>query len=430
MYKAKLIEHKGKQRIAVYFANKPDLIERFKKLADARWSATLKCWHIPDTIENREKFKLADVLISRLADEEKNILTHNPKLVEGLNPKSANVFIEIKEKQILIKLPKNAVDTQFMLSFRYSRWDKKNYAWVIPNYKNNMDLLNIYFDKRIKELKTEEPVAVEKPIDKQKLIIDNDRTKTFILTSEGKQKIEKYTQWLHSKRYSESTIKTYSEGLQLFLKYYNDKPISEITNEDVILFNNNYILKNKLSASYQNQILSAVKLFFREMEHTKINSEIIHRPKRPKLLPNVLSKEEIKQILEAHTNIKHKTMLSLIYSCGLRRNELINLKPEDIDSKRKLIIIRQAKGRKDRIVPLSDKILILLREYYIIYKKPTRWLFEGVNKNEQYDERSLSNVLKQALEKAKITKPVSLHWLRHSYATHLLESGTDLRYIQ
>ena len=106
------------------------------------------------------------------------------------------------------------------------------------------------------------------------------------------------------------------------------------------------------------------------------------------------------------------------------------MKPEDIDSKRKLIIIRQAKGRKDRIVPLSDKILILLREYYIIYKKPTRWLFEGVNKNEQYDERSLSNVLKQALEKAKITKPVSLHWLRHSYATHLLESGTDLRYIQ
>ena len=99
MYKAKLIEHKGKQRIAVYFANKPDLIERFKKLGGAQWSATLKCWHLPDTIENREKFKLADVLISRLADEGKNILTHNPKLVEGLNPKSANVFIEIKEKR-------------------------------------------------------------------------------------------------------------------------------------------------------------------------------------------------------------------------------------------------------------------------------------------------------------------------------------------
>ena len=122
-------------------------------------------------------------------------------------------------------------------------------------------------------------------------------------------------------------------------------------------------------------------------------------------------------------------MLSLIYSCGLRRSELLNLKPADIDSKRGIVIIRQSKGKKDRIAPLSPKILEMLREYYIGYK-PKTWLFEGQNENTKYDERSLSNVLKQALVKVKITKPVSLHWLRHSYATHLLESGTDLRYIQ
>ena len=108
---------------------------------------------------------------------------------------------------------------------------------------------------------------------------------------------------------------------------------------------------------------------------------------------------------------------------------LLNLTLNDIDSKRGLIVIRKAKGRKDRITPLSNKILELLREYYIAYK-PTHWLFEGQNKNEQYEGSSLSSVLKQALEKSKITKPVSLHWLRHSYATHLLENGTDLRYIQ
>jgi integrase/recombinase XerD len=122
-------------------------------------------------------------------------------------------------------------------------------------------------------------------------------------------------------------------------------------------------------------------------------------------------------------------MLSLIYSCGLRRSELINLKPSDIDSNRKIIIIRQGKGRKDRIAPLSEKIIDMLRRYYIGYK-PQIWLFEGQIKGTQYDERSLANVLKQALAKTNIKKPVSLHWLRHSYATHLLEAGTDLRYIQ
>jgi integrase/recombinase XerD len=122
-------------------------------------------------------------------------------------------------------------------------------------------------------------------------------------------------------------------------------------------------------------------------------------------------------------------MLSLIYSCGLRRSELLNLKLTDIDSKRNLIIIRQAKGRKDRIAPLSLKVLELLRSYFEAYK-PKFWLFEGQDKNSKYDERSLASVLRLAVEKSKIHKPVTLHWLRHSYATHLLENGTDLRYIQ
>ena len=113
----------------------------------------------------------------------------------------------------------------------------------------------------------------------------------------------------------------------------------------------------------------------------------------------------------------------------LTPSELLNLKPTDIDSKRGIVIIRQSKGKKDRIAPLSPKILELLREFYIGYK-PKTWLFEGQNENTKYDERSLSNVLKQALTKSRINKPVSLHWPRHSYATHLLESGTDLRYIQ
>ena len=128
-------------------------------------------------------------------------------------------------------------------------------------------------------------------------------------------------------------------------------------------------------------------------------------------------------------NLKHRMMLSLIYSCGLRRGELLSLKPVDIDSKRMIVVIRNGKGRKDRIVPLSPKILEQLREYFRMYR-PQVYLFEGQVTGTAYDERSLQQVLKQAVVRADIRKPVTLHWLRHSYATHLLESGTDLRYIQ
>lgn len=249
------------------------------------------------------------------------------------------------------------------------------------------------------------------------------------LTKEAEEKIKVFTLWLKSKRYSPNTIKTYVDAIKTFLKFYANKPISEITNQDVIKFNNEYILAKNYSASFQNQVVNAIKLFFRTVQNKTIDVDLIHRPKRSKLLPNVLSKEEVKAILDAPTNVKHKTMLSLIYACGLRRSELLNLKPEHINSKRNVLIIKQSKGKKDRITPISDKLIGLLRDYYKTYK-PEVWLFEGQNKGERYSEKSLQSVLKQALEKCKITKPVTLHWLRHSYATHLLESGTDLRYIR
>lgn len=249
------------------------------------------------------------------------------------------------------------------------------------------------------------------------------------ISVEKVEEIELFKKYLTTKRYADNTVKTYTEALYIFFIFYNDKETAKIDNMDVVNFYDNYILVNKLSFSYQNQIINAIKLYFRIIKETSIIVGKIYRPKTEKLLPNVLSKEEIKKILNAHSNLKHKSMLSLIYSCGLRRSELINLKPNDIDSKRNVVIIKQGKGRKDRIAPLSLGILTMLRAYYKTHK-PINYLFEGREAGTRYDERSLSEVLKQALEKANIKKPVSLHWLRHSYATHLLESGTDLRYIQ
>ncbi len=235
--------------------------------------------------------------------------------------------------------------------------------------------------------------------------------------------------WMEHKRYSPSTINTYIDAAKSFLVFTYPKPMQEVNNNDVVRYVNEYIIKNGLSFSYQNQVVNAVKLLFREVVHCTLDVDTLERPRRQYKLPNVLSKEEISSILKVHANVKHRTMLSLIYACGLRRGELLNLKPTDIDSKRGLLIIKQAKGRKDRIIPISNKVIEMLREYYKMYK-PKVWLFEGQNPGEQYSEKSLQNVLKQALVKAKINKPVTLHWLRHSYATHLLEAGTDLIFIQ
>ena len=184
-----------------------------------------------------------------------------------------------------------------------------------------------------------------------------------------------------------------------------------------------------MSESFQNQVINSVKLFFRKIQNVNINVDLIERPRRQKKLPNVLSKEEVKSTINSLVNVKHKTMLSLIYSCGLRCGEVLRLKPNHVDSKRNILIIQQSKGKKDRIVPLSDKTIEMLRNYYKSYR-PLVYLFEGQTPGTQYDQRSLQQVLKKAVLKAGITKPVTLHWLRHSYATHLLEAGTDLRYIQ
>ena len=233
---------------------------------------------------------------------------------------------------------------------------------------------------------------------------------------------------MRSKRYSESTIITYSEALKSFLSYFAYKPLADITNDDVILFNNEFIVKLKLSASYQNQIVNAIKLFFAQIQNATLNPELVHGPKKYNPLPKILAEAEVAVIINALENIKHKCMLCLTYSAGLSRSELLKMKIGDIDSQRMQLQIRKAKGGKDRVTPLSETVLQLLREYYKIYH-PKDYLFEG-HKGEQYSERSLALVLKKACEKAGIKKQVKLHILRHSYATNLFECGTDLRYIQ
>lgn len=338
------------------------------------------------------------------------------------------------DHQILIDFRHNSVLIARIKLLTNSVWSASLKSWYIKNTTKNLELIfsvlknHAQIDNRVSK-----PISENIPLKFSASHIPNSNYETLKetkqLSEEGIHHLEKFKSYLLSKRYSANTVKTYSDALRSFLTFHNTKSLLSITNDDVILFNTAYVLKNNLSSSYQNQIVNAIKLYFKTIRNIQLDIDKIHRPKREKNLPNVLSKEEVKTILEAHTNIKHKAMLSMIYSCGLRRSELLHLKIHDIDSKRNVVIIKQSKGKKDRIAPLSPKILALLREYYLIYK-PSHYLFEGQTKNTEYSEQSLQSVLKQALQKAKIKKPVTLHWLRHSYATHLLESGTDLRFIQ
>jgi integrase/recombinase XerD len=172
---------------------------------------------------------------------------------------------------------------------------------------------------------------------------------TLVPNAEGIASIETFKRYLLSKRYSPNTINTYSEALKSFLTFCNTKAVKDITNEDVILYNNDYILKHNLSSSYQNQIVNAIKLYFKIVKDTAIEIDKIHRPKREKVLPNVLSKEEVKATISAPTNQKHKTMLSLIYSCGLRCGELLALQPHHIDSKRNIVLLKILKEKRTEL---------------------------------------------------------------------------------
>jgi len=234
-----------------------------------------------------------------------------------------------------------------------------------------------------------------------------------------KSTLEKFEKILRFNNYSENTIKMYISYSYQFLNEF-DIDLYHISINDVIEFLQNKKFK---SISQQNQYISSIKLLYSKLLNKKIKINKLKRPRNEKRLPQVIDNDYLLININKISNLKHKTILSLAYSTGLRVSEIVNLKINDIDSKRMLINIRQSKGRKDRIVPLSSNILILLRNYYLIYK-PIIYLFYGQNKL-KYTPISCNKIIKKYLG-----KEYHFHQLRHSCFTSLLENGTDLRIIQ
>ena len=259
-----------------------------------------------------------------------------------------------------------------------------------------------------------------------------------IIISEKKRIIEKqkklalpngYLEKLQRLRYSDSTIKTYSKYFKNFQSAFTNRDMTTISINEINAYLHHQLQNEIISISQQNQLINAIKFYYEKVLGRNKEYYKIERPRKQKQLPKVLSKGEVISIIKQCRNSKHRRTLSLLYLAGLRRNELINMKFTDIISERNQVRIYQAKGNKDCYSILSLHLLIELREYYKEYK-PKEWLFEGRKPATQYSAISIRNILNYTCKKVGIKIRITPHMLRQSFATHLLEQGTDLPYIQ
>lgn len=238
---------------------------------------------------------------------------------------------------------------------------------------------------------------------------------------------ESYLSKLELKQYANNTVKAYVNCFEAFINYYRHRKLLDLDEKDIRDYLQHLIKENR-SHSYLNQAINSIKFYYEVVLEMPNRFYAIERPRQEEKLPEVLAKEEIVAMIGSTDNLKHKCIISLLYSAGLRRSEILGLKLQDIDGKRMVVRVTSGKGNKDRYTLLSHTLLAELRKYYLQWK-PKQYLFEG-RKGARYSAESISRIVKKAAKKSKIHKRVTPHMLRHSFATHLLEDGTDLRYIQ
>ena len=318
-----------------------------------------------------------------------------------------------KESQLLLKFSFDDTLKGLVKSVEGTHWSQTLNAWYLKNSEENLALILELFQDVTK--------------------VDTSRVskKTHFkrnLTESQRQLLNTFYLFLKGKRYSPSTIQTYTFFIADFINFHTKTPLEELTNRAVELFIETVFIERKYSVSSQRQFISALKVFTSFYPQTKIHNLSLERPKKSRILPTVLSQEEVLKIIQCTQNIKHRAILTLLYSCGLRIGELISLKLVDFHIERKQLIVKKGKGRKDRYVSLADGFIPLLSNYYYSYK-PTIYFVEGQNGG-KYSAESIRSFLRKSCKKAGIKKLVTPHTLRHSYATHLLENGVDLRHIQ
>lgn len=251
------------------------------------------------------------------------------------------------------------------------------------------------------------------------------------LSTENLAALEKFVEQMKLKAYSESTIRTYRNEFMQLLRVLKNKPVNELAPDDLRRYMVYAMEKEGIKENTAHSRLNALKFYFEQVLHQEKFFWEIPRPKKPLLLPKLLNESELGRLFNALRNKKHKAMLFTAYSGGLRVSEIVNLKLKDIDSLRMQIFIARAKGKKDRYVNLSPVLLDILRAYLKTYKPgPKEYLFESEQTRTAYPVRTVQQIFANAKDAAGIKKDVGIHSLRHSFATHLLDKGTDIRYIK
>ncbi len=370
----KPLQHRGADCIGIYFENYPSLNNIIRKQAEAKWSQTKKCWYIPYT---QKYYSLLQAAL-----KEKAILN-----TDALKKYAAERKKEKQSKNTVLQSasPVTSLPRRGEPSIQYL-------SKLIPKTKTPNANSTAGLNKHVL------------PAMKQQLVL---------------------------KAYSPSTIKTYLNEMGIFLKTIKQHPADEFTAARL----KNYLQycheTLKLTENTLHSRMNALKFYYEQVLKKEKFFWEIPRPKKQSHLPKVFNQDEIASIINSVTNKKHKTMLMLAYSAGLRVSEVIALKVYNIDSKRMSILIEQGKGKKDRLVSLSPVLLVMMRDYVLHYKPDRKgFLFEGNTKGTPYSARSLQEVLQAAKKKAGVLRPGSIHSLRHSFATHLIEKGTDVTMIQ
>lgn len=351
-------------------------------------------------------------------------------------------------QQIGISFNNNNVLNTLLKTITAVKWSRTNKCWYLPLNKENYIALSETFkdaatinNNALKQYLLQKNKAAG-PAPAQ-LTANARVTKVSVnlkpsakppatiqrLSSANNEALKKFTQHLILKSYSPSTIRTYTNEMVQFLSTLKSQPASSLTVLRLKDYFQYCFVTLKLSEATLHSRINALKFYYEQVLGQENFFWEIPRPKKHLQLPKVISKEKIVLLLNSITNLKHKTIIMLAYACGLRVAEVVKVRLKHIDGDRKVLFIEHAKGKKDRIISLSPFMLIMLREYYKIYK-PTDFLFEGQFENEHLAERSIQLVMQRAKLKAGITQDGNMHMLRHSFATHLLDKGIDVVFIQ
>jgi integrase/recombinase XerD len=297
-------------------------------------------------------------------------------------------------------------------------WSRSNKCWLFPDQGEMLEKLHIHLEGHAEIIDNTGEITInQKGLIKQRKITDE---KQAILKG-----LERY---LRGRRYAESTINTYYTFIADFFDFMGQKPFIEISNRDVERFAEEILAPFGYSISSHRQFVSALKQLKAYRPDLQMEEIKLIRPRQSVILPTVLSKEEVIRLLINTRNLKHRAALTMIYSSGLRISELLNLELSDIDLDRRQVFVKSGKGRKDRAVIFAESFLPMCQNYLRTYR-PIKFFIEG-KPGEHYSAESIRAVIKRSARLAGIHKRITPHTLRHSFATHLLENGVDIRYIQ